>query len=73
MQNYTCSLPGYGPRIKRHFDHGKHFHAEPQHVKTKGMIIACGKEVQRVNIRDRLVDIGDIPIVLARVAVDTTS
>jgi hypothetical protein len=37
------------------------------------MIIACGKEVQRVNIRDRLVDIGDIPIVLARVAVDTTS
>ena len=71
MQGYISSLPGCGPHIKRCFDHGKHFHAEP-HAKTKGMIVACGKEVERVSIRDRFVDLGDIPIVLARVAVDTS-
>lgn len=73
MQKYSC-LPCRQQRKERHINNGKHSPADSQHKKTKGLIIACGKEVQRVSRRDKGEEnFANNPIVLARVAIDLST
>jgi hypothetical protein len=72
MQKYG-SRPLCELRKERYFNQEKEVRKEPQPVKIKGMVIACGKELQRVSrIETGSENLADNPIVLAKVAVDTS-